>query len=1367
MSSPSAIVAKIRQEAALFDSKDNLLSFSTKNDLQSPLMTEAGDLFYEKWQQAKGPLPLESFFQVSANFTAQQKISALDSVTAVLRSKLADFGETDLYLLLGFLKWDGNALAPSLLVPLDFDANKKTVSLSQRLPIENVLLRERLKDTVSLPTAEDAVASGKFNILLYFSLFEKAIAAERNWRFTRHGLCLGFFNTNLLLLKKKYSQDFSDKAVAASPILDSLLREEGFQTQESLFEEKDFDKVFSPADHHFLYTTDSHTNKVTVDAENEDACAYAIQSLPGTAKMKVVANIVADEVAQGKKVLVTYRRDVTKRAFTEAWKPSFRTFPNADRKAIEDKVRSMRKELLDYYDAVNKPIPPTNVQLSDLLKEFKDVRATKKKFPDSIFQGISQLSFENFTTLKNDLTELFDLYLDKKGADARKAFQGVKVPSLTPEGKLKLSEELNAAADHAKELEPVIKIMESTGVFTTGIFLSSLSDILELLRDNFDENTPLFEDWQLRSHNWNAYKDTLTALPEAGDKWVRYRRQTSDIYTDNAVDENIQSARDDFAESQKTTLKGLSDRYRSSRRRLLKVLRNPKIVDSDAKLLDLIDTLLDLQTNKKAYKESSVLGYHLFGRDWHYEASNWIELKDKIDFVYNFREQHKKDPKLELLLQLLEQWHNFKDLQPQFDNLCKSVTALQATIKQINKDMDLETPLESLSIEKWLGKIMLWSENWDRLDIHLQLTSLFQKMEGYSNAALVDYLKNPDNVDQDLYNVIIHYWTGAQIQVVSKACPTIFSQTPKMKSQKSKEYRSLLDQFMNANFKELHTAVEENPERLTSVSLPDALRIPSQQSFDITIILDADAISTAETLPILLTTQRVILVGDPQNPVHEREPSDAFQEDSVPRSAFFQESILTAALRQGIPTRELWFSTLYSEPSIVSFANEHIYNHGIKQLPPPNNNHFNGISFKVVPDKIEAIAQAAIRHAERHPEKTLGIVAFHQSTCQEIEDSIRAKLTVGTPTAAFFDRPNPDIRYFVKTPERAIDRFRDVIFVCLEAEGAGGAAADHKITVCSTLAKSELRIFSTEADQAKFASLKPSLFRDWLNFLQSKNFDPLQDTEPAYSPLRNDVVQALKAEDVQVQEHFSKGGIPTGPVIVDANNPAHYLALIEDDCTTERFRDSVEDRDYIRPMILKQLGWKVMNLWLPFWYMANKDELDHLVATIAIEQSVAPPPAEANIEEEDSEIFDQIASPITEPYLVQHPKIEGTAHDKPIAELPVAALITQLKFYVDSESPIHEELLKQRVLELHHVDRAGPMLQKALTDAINQGLQKKRFVKTGPFFYSLKAKELTPRNREGRPDFERKLAFVAPEERALMPQSMDEHALKLAMGLLE
>ena len=411
---------------------------------------------------------------------------------------------------------------------------------------------------------------------------------------------------------------------------------------------------------------------------------------------------------------------------------------------------------------------------------------------------------------------------------------------------------------------------------------------------------------------------------------------------------------------------------------------------------------------------------------------------------------------------------------------------------------------------------------------------------------------------------------------------------------------------------------------------------------------------------------------------------------------------------------------------------------------------------------MNAIAQAALQHAERHPEKTLGIIAFHQSTCREIEDAIRAQLLAGTPMAAFFSRPNQDISFFVKTPDRAVDRFRDVVLICGEPE----IASNNKVATCSTLAKKELQVFISESDSSKGNDQKHTLFHEWINHLQNKEYNADETTTSASSPLREQVLKALSSENIQAKESFSRGGIPVGPVIIDANNPNRYLALIEDDCTAERFRDSVEDRDYIRPQILKQLGWKVMNLWLPFWFMAQKDEVGHLVATIAIEQRVAPPPSAATEEEDDSEVFANSA-PTTVPYQVQHPKIEGTAHDKPIAELPTAALITQLKFYVDSEAPIHQDILILRILELHHVDRMGPILQKALTEAINQGLQKKRFIKTGPFFYSLKPKELAPRNRTGRPDFERKLAYVAPEERALMPQSMDEHALKEAMGLLE
>lgn len=1365
--SPSAIVSKICQEASLFDSKDRLLSFSTKGDFQSPLIMEAGDLFYEKWKQSGGPLPLDSFFPVSEKFTAQQKMTVMDTVCTVLREKDEDFAQSDLYLVLGFLKWDGNALAPSLLMPVDVDLSKRTLTLANRMPIENVILRERLKDVVALPKASDAAINGQFSLLLYFSMFEKAIASMRTWKFTRHGLCLGFFNTNRLFLKDCLESGWSDKKVDSNPMLSSLLKEDGFEIKESLFEDADFDKVFNPCEHHFLYTVDSHTSKATLDAMNPEAPAYALQALPGTSKAKVAANIVADSIAQGKNVLVVHRRAVTAREFQNAWKPPFRTFPNVDRDALAKELNTARKNFVDYYATVNKPIQPSGAMLSSLLTEFTKARAPKQKLPESIFQGVGNLSFDNYEKLKNDLNELTDLYFARNGVEARKAFQGVKVPSLTPEQKGKLAEELNRASTRATELDEIIKRFEEAGLFPTGIFLAGLADILNLISENFDAETPVFEQWQLRSNNWDAYRDTLLELPEAGDMWVRYRRQTSEIYTDNAADENILSARDDFVESQKATLKGLSDRYRSSRRRLLQVLRNPKDVQSDNQLIDLIDALLELQENKKAYKETAVLGNHLLGKDWLYERSNWVELNTKIQFVYSFRDKHKKDPRLDLLLQILEQWHLFKDIQPQIQNLCESVKSLQISIRQITKDLNLEEPLESQSIEKWLGTIKSWSKNWENLDVHLQLTALLNKIEEYNCPSLSAFVKDAGNVSKEISQAVVHYWAGSQIQSATRAFPELFSLTPKVHAQKSKEYRDLTDRFNNANFSELHKTLQDDPSKLTAVSLSSTFTIAKDKHYDIAILLDADCISIVEAIPAILCSDKVILIGDPHAPTLEPQPFDAFQEPAISHTSFFHDSILSAALRQGIPTRELWFSSQYADASLISFANQKVYNHSIKQLPVPNREKFNGIKFRTVQNKILSIAQAAIRHAEKSPSKTLGIVAFHQSTCHEIEEAIHALVAAGSATARFFAQQNPDIRFYVKTPERAVGRFRDVVLVCAETDYVSSANNDNKVCVCTTLAKAETHVFISESDTSKQANAKKSLFWEWIAYLQAKDFSEVNEQHTASSIIRDSIMAALQKENIQAEESFSKGSIPVGPVVVDANNSNRFLALVEDDCTTERFRDSVEDRDYIRPTILKQMGWKVLTVWLPFWFMANQDEVGHLVTTIAIEQSIAPPPRDETEPEEEEleEIFNEGSQVV--PYQVQHPKIEGTPHDKPIAELPVAALITQLKFYVDHEAPIHEEVLKLRLLELHHVDRAGPMLQQAITEALNQGLQKKRFVKTGPFYYSLKPLDITPRNREGRPNFERKLAFVGPEERALMPAAMDEHSIKQALGLLE
>ena len=1359
---PSSVVLKICQEAALYDNKDRLLHFSTKYEFQTPLLLEAGDAFYDRWLQSGSTLPLDSFLPESQGFTAQQKKERTELFTRVFKDKAQDFGKSDLYLLLGFLKWDGNALAPTLLVPVDVSPDFKSLSLSKMPPLENIVLRERLAD-MSLPKAEDATVNGQFNIQLYFSLFEKAVASERNWKFTRHGICLAFLNSSRLRLKKNMEDFYGDKRIDSNSFVSSLLGEDGFQVKESVFDDADFDQLFNPTEHHFLYTTDSHTTKVTIDALQENTLGYAIQSLPGTQKMRVAANIVAESLSKGMDTLVITRRAVTQQTFNQTWKPPFRSYAGPERNTLVDQVNAARNYFASYYRAVNREVEPSKTSLTNILAEFTQTPKIRGKYMDSIFQESNTLNYKQFNALRNTLQQIVDIYFKQNGLTARRTFENVTANDLPPEKRDEILKAFGEAEEKAKTLGPLVELFEKESFFPTGIYLPLLAEVIALIRKNFDANTPEFENWDLKSSSWSAYQDTLRALPEAGDSWVRYHRQTSDIYTDNAVDENILSFRDEFEDSLKATLKGLSDRYRNSRKRLLKVLKHPKDVTSDAHLLDLIDTLIELQENKRAYKDTAVLGNHLLGKDWLYEKSNWVTLNAKITYLYNFREKFKDDPHLELMLSLLEHWHQFKQLLPQFADFDQSIQDLLSTTRILTKELGLDTPLESLSFDKCLAKIDQWKTSWGSLESHLQLTALFNQVEEYGCKSLRQYLQNPGAISDEIVQACTHAWAGTQVQLINKNFPEIFACAPKAHTQQSKQYRTLLDQLCNANFREVHAIADTG--KLTVLNIDEAFTQSKDYQYDTVILLDADCISVAEAMPLVLQGKKTILIGNPHVPTLEEQAFDAFLDVTPPHTTFFLENIMTAALRRGIPTRELWFSDFYSDPTLFQFANDRIYNGGIKQFPLPMKKTPRRDSLKIVADKVKDIAKAAVQHAEKHPGQTLGIIAFSEARCHEIEAAIKALVTKGSAADMFFAQTSPAISFYVKTPDRATDKFRDVIYVLAEPEGIDKNSAERKLAVCTTLARHEMQVFSTKHDIDIQANAKPGLLHDWIVYLAKKSVPASNDSHIADSVLRPQVMDLLANENVKVEPSFAGSGIPVGPIVIDANNSNRILAVIEDDCTTERFRESVEDREYVRPVMLRQLGWKVITIWTPFWYVSYNDEASHIVTTIAIEQSVAPPPSdEENSSEESAQSTPEIA---TVPYQAIHPKIEGTAHDKPIAELDAIALIVQMKFYVDHEAPIHEELLLSRLLHLHHVDRAGPMILKALNEAIKQGCQRHKFIKTGKFFYSTKNTPVVLRDRSARPASERKFAYVSPEERALLPASMDEFTQKQLLGVID
>ena len=1351
--SVSATIEKIREEASVFDSKDRLLSFSQKNKFQSPLLLGNGDQFFETWQNEPAPRALSQFFPISAKYDEEKQAADLNKFRKVLKAKAEDFCNQDLYIATGFIKWAEKCLAPAILIPLDYDAEHDTVAISARVPIENIAL-STLDKEIKFPVALDFFKNGTFAIQKFFDALEKKIASKADWKFTRNGYCVTFYSTNRLLLKKKLTNACWTTAKAANnEFFIATIGNEGFMPQPSLFEEIPYDHVYNPAEHYFPYTTDSQTNKAVIDALNPKCSAFAVQTLPGAEKAKVAVNIAADLIQQRQKVCVVSRRAISKLNFENAWKPPFRSFQGPDRDTIKTQLGETRAKLVSYYDAVNFPLKPSGVKLTELLDEIAKLKPVKTKFASDLFKNIENIDFKKFKSMHASLEQLTQLFLNENGIDIYNAFKGITLPAVSQDRKIQIGEELGQAKNLVETIKPFIESINKSKLYLDGFKLSDALALANVFKKNFDD-TPGFEDWDLHSNGWIAYQDDLNDLPSAGARWSSYRRKGSDVFTDEAIEVNVLAARKEFEDSLSSALKALSDHYRRPKRILLSVFKDPKSITSDDMLLEQIDKLIEIQEYRQKYKDSSVLAARLFGRDWKYEKTDWKDLADKIHHYYVFRARIKNNDQHDYLLQLLAKWHLFKPHAENLDNILSSLEELQNKLQSISKSFNLSESMDTQNVTLWIDKIAHWSKLWSEQDIYLQICEHLENISDSPCENLAQFIKNEKNANKDIAMAFARAWTNSQMQAATAECPDLFSPSAKNRKQQGKQFKTLLDQFSNANFRAAHEAVEKNPDLLQCVKLSRTYE-QDFDSFDVTLFLDADCMTITEAMPGIFNSKKIIFLGNPCAPAIEMLPMDACNMELSSQSIFFRDNVLSAALRKGIPSRVVGYTSQYADPSLFNFANNRIYNNEMAQLPNSTLATSKTQVLKIVQDKVSSIAEKAIQHATKNPSQTLGIVTSSQALCNEIEEAILSLLEKSPNAAKFFTQGNLTNKFYIKTIERAVDLYRDVIFVCTNIDQMTNVAGVCKLSICSTLAKHSLCLFMTNEEADKLTNSKPSLYQEWVCELKSKSVHGNENFQASESVLSTQIKELFKQESIAFKDSFATGNIPVGPVVIDANNSKRSLAVIECDCCCMPYKESVEDREYTRPNALSRLGWKVLNMWLPLWNISNADEKENLIATIAIEQSVAPPPQE-EIPLDDAE---QDSSLKVEPYSVKHP---ANASDKPIAEIPVENLIEELKFYVDSESPIHGELLLQRILELHNAEQ-NAKTSAILSEAIKQALHQKQFVKTGPFFYSRTNKSIVLRDRSKRPDNERKMAYVPPEERALLN---DAHSIKQTLGVL-
>lgn len=1355
-----ALFSKIHDlRTASFDleSKSRFLNIRSKAKFQTPVIAEDGIPFLEKWYRKPIALPLSLFAPTSPDFTKEEQKAMFEDFRKASRTMETETGSQNLFLSVGFLRSQNTA--PLLFIPLSFDAKGLTVSPKSISPVENVPLRIKNKDSIELPPARIFWDGASFQAKKYFLAVERAVDAVAGWKSTSRGMFLGFFDAASLLAHQdseadKWNEEFRTEDFPAK----ELLSPNGFHVVDSDIDEKNPDEIFDPTEHYLIRPMDSEANAILVETLSSKNKIEVIETPPGSEKERLAANLVSENVSRGKKVLVAYRKKISRLRLEEILDSQAPIQSDTTLEKSREVLASVRKLLIDYNKTVNLPIPPGNSTFSESLIALNRI-STKKVWQDSTFNGSENLSRESFHQALGTIQDILERQARPEAKKALAAFKGISISFIRESQKAEILQKLESADSKYQTLATLAKSVSGEFIFDENIDISALSHISEAITPEFNSETPSFESWDLESKDWDTYKETLSALPRAGKAWSEFRRNGSPIYTSESIDMQLGAPREILKNNQKRKFKVFSEYYHDAKKTLLKTLKNPRAVKTDTELLELTDSLIRLQECKKLYMNTSVMALHLFGKDWKFEHTDWEKLESKIHWLLEFRKKLSKDEKASLSLAILSKYSSVQSRIPDANALSRLCREAKSEFEELCQELSFASASEYPSVEEQASLIKKWHESFALFPIYTQINSKYRELENLGLYNLEKALLETNFQKESIATDFLRFWHSLQIQNACKIFPSVFSLSPKAHSKYAKDFQSATDELSAMNLRHFKDFRQKNPDRLVILPLAEIATFPAEISFDIAICLDADAVTPLQALPMIFRSRQVLLLGDSNLPTLPfSQILDPIDRSATPATPF--ENILTASLHKGAKRSSLSLDIEHRHPLLIDFSNRNFYSRRLQKFPPPSAGKSKAIQVIIEKDLPNAIAETAARHLEQHPTQSIGIIALTEKRRQEILQAIQGKIPEHPDLADFFSYKDLSQDPYVKRPEQAVGEYRDMLLVCAEP---GGTFAEQNLTpkhtnVCATHALSCLKIFAEEIPE-KTVSINPGVhcYLDFLHFASNASTKDIFHSDQILSPFEEQIYREINTGEFSIEKNWGYNDFTVPFAVHDANNPERFLLGIDIDSENRYLSRSVEDRLYVRPSLFKHLGWKIISLWSPNWFRSTADERNHVITTIAVEQSVAPVSCSKNAPESSPEIQ-------TEPYLVKNP--DGDAVNIPIPETPEDSLVSQLAFYVDSESPIHEKNLIRRLLHFHRLHRAGPAVVRTIKDAISQGIAQKAFYKTGPFFYSTKKNPITLRDRSALPDEERSLLYVSPEERALFPAGTDEQTIKKALGLL-
>ncbi|WP_225809131.1 DUF3320 domain-containing protein [Streptomyces spinosus] len=447
----------------------------------------------------------------------------------------------------------------------------------------------------------------------------------------------------------------------------------------------------------------------------------------------------------------------------------------------------------------------------------------------------------------------------------------------------------------------------------------------------------------------------------------------------------------------------------------------------------------------------------------------------------------------------------------------------------------------------------------------------------------------------------------------------------------------------------------------------------------------------------------------------------------------------------------------------------------------------------------EFVARRVLHHFDTRPGRTLGVVALSQAQASAIDLAVQQARLSRPDLDHCFTEDRLD-GFFVKNLESVQGDERDVMIMSVGyAPDENGKLSLHfgpinkgggwrRLNVAVTRARYRMEVVASFRGAGMPDSTNENIqyLKRYLEYAESGPSvlarDVVQcDAEPD-SPFEESVIAVLRGWGYRVQPQVGVAGYRIDIGLRHPELPGAYALGIECDGARYHSSKAARDRDRLREQVLNGLGWRLHRIWGTDWYRGRAAAEQRLRE--AVEQALAegplpapaapappsavspaptaparPEPAEAapatapsRTPEQPEPVYERVPVDITSErrwstrYRISTPSV-APRHELHTQEARprLSALLTEV---IETEGPVHEDLLVQRAREAWGVGRAGNRIRDNVRAVALALVRSGRAAADGPF-YDVPDRDAPSARRPEDGTTPRKIVHIAPAERHL------------------